>query len=389
MRASGTVVTIARAATLLLAAATGGCRKAEPCGTVAAGGAGRVPDVAAARAGTVLPGFERSPYFDEQVRTFIFDPEVAVHVNAPSVAVFDATRPTRLVIYALPNGNTIAQTIGCRSEPGLDWHYLIQHIGAQTRWVRAAQPDTNLVVAYAEAGGRSWPAWRRRHADSGARIVALVEALRALIPAAAGQRDCRAPGEAPREGPAITLSAHSGGGSLLFGYIEAVERIPDWIERIVWLDANYGYSNEAGHAEKLLEWLNRAPEHCLGVVAYDDREIELDGKKVVGPTGGTYRRTQEMIARFKELLALACDDRPDRTHCRALGGRLDIQLFRNPENRILHTVLVERNGFIHALTFGSPPPGLLPLPELLGDPAYQRWIQTGSSLAGHAGRNGP
>jgi hypothetical protein len=56
--------------------------------------------------------------------------------------------------------------------------------------------------------------------DSGARIVELIESLRDSLPG---------------EITTAALSAHSGGGSMLFGAINAVEQIPDWIERIVWL----------------------------------------------------------------------------------------------------------------------------------------------------------
>ena len=310
-----------------------------------------------------LAGFARSPHFDEQVRTFTFEPEVSVHINAPSARAYHPDKPTLLTIYALPNGSTIAQTIGCRQEPDLDWHFCIQHIGAQARHLRQVRPDINLVVAYVEAGGRSWPAWRKKHADSGQRIVELIETLRSTFPA---------------DRTTVALTAHSGGGSMLFGYLNAVDQLPDWIERIVWLDANYAYSDEDRHAEKLLDWLQRSPGHFLGVVAYDDREIELNGKKVVGPTGGTFRRTQAMIERFGQLLPLNCQTLDDRTSCRALDGQIDIQLLLNLENKILHTVLVEKNGFIHALTFGTP--AALEAGALFAAPVYGTWIQTGSTL---------
>jgi hypothetical protein len=314
---------------------------------------------------TELAGFSHSPYFDEQVRTWAFDPDVSVHINAPPADEFDPDKPTLLAIYALPNGNTIAQTIGCREEEGLDWHFYIQHIGAQTRYLRQSQPQRNLVVAYVEAEGRSWPAWRRNHADSGARIVELIESLRDSLPG---------------EITTAALSAHSGGGSMLFGAINAVEQIPDWIERIVWLDANYAYRDEEQHAEKLLDWLKRDSRHYLGVVAYDDREIMLNGRKVVGPTGGTFRRTDEMIARFGRLTEIDCEMLDDRTRCRALEGRIDFQVLHNPENKILHTVLVEKNGFIHALSFGTPAADKLG--GLFEATVYEEWIQEGSELPG-------
>jgi hypothetical protein len=307
---------------------------------------------------TELAGFTRSPYFEEQVKTYTFEPEVTVHINAPAASAFDSSKPVQLVIFALPNGNTIAQTIGCQKAADRDWHFYIQHIGAQTRRLREVLTDRNLVVAYVEAGGKSWPAWRGKHEDSSPRIAALVDSIREHFPA---------------DTTTVALTAHSGGGGMLFGFINQVEQIPDWIERIVFLDANYSYSEKDRHAEKLEAWLQRSPRHYFGVVAYDDREIEVDGKKVVGPNGGTYRRTQEMIARFGRDLPL--EEKTSGAHgsWRGCNGRLDIELFENPENKILHTVLVEKNGFIHALTFGTPHEGHAG--ELFGPPAYEQWIQ--------------
>jgi hypothetical protein len=41
-----------------------------------------------------------------------------------------------LILYALPNGNTTAQTMGKKIQPGDDWHFDIQHIKAQTEFLR-------------------------------------------------------------------------------------------------------------------------------------------------------------------------------------------------------------------------------------------------------------
>ncbi|MHA0111789.1 hypothetical protein ACXYUI_32595, partial [Klebsiella pneumoniae] len=68
---------------------------------------------------------------------------------------------SRLAIYALPNGNTIEQTFGRRLRPGMDWHFDIQHIGAQTRFLRASDPHESLIVAYVANDKRAWPTWLR------------------------------------------------------------------------------------------------------------------------------------------------------------------------------------------------------------------------------------
>ena len=49
----------------------------------------------------------------------------------------------------------------------------------------------------------------------------------------------------------IVLSGHSGGGSFIFGYLNSVATIPDQIERIAFLDANYAYQTER-HRDKLV-----------------------------------------------------------------------------------------------------------------------------------------
>ena len=56
------------------------------------------------------------------------------------------------------------------------------------------------------------------------------------------------------------LSGHSGGGSLIFGYINAVDQIPDDVVRIAFLDSNYAYDRALGHKDKLVKWL-AAPDH--------------------------------------------------------------------------------------------------------------------------------
>src|SRR5439155_2281241 len=95
-------------------------------------------------------------------------------------------------------------------------------------------------------------------------------------------------------------------------------------------------------------------DHRLIVIAYDDRNITLDGKLVVGPTGGTWRASGRMIDRFsKELKFEQSTDGPFDLK-QAVDGRLRFILHRNPENKILHTALVgEMNGLLHALTLDS------------------------------------
>ncbi|HRX84847.1 MAG TPA: hypothetical protein P5572_07505 [Phycisphaerae bacterium] len=304
-----------------------------------------------------LPGYTTSPYFSEQIRDFTFDPDVLVEINAPAASAFDPAKPVRLVIFALPNGNTIAQTVGSQMIEGLDWHFDIQHIGAQTRLVRKLTPDANIVVAYVQAKEKSWPTWRKNHADSGAAIVKLVETLR---------------GEFADMPVAVELTSHSGGGSMLFGFIEQVDEIPNWITRFVWLDSVYNYKPET-HTKKINQWLRADPTHVLSVISYDDREAKYNGKPLVSPTGGTYRRTQEMVAVMQRDFQLKPAGTDDYRSYHDDAKRIELILLNNPDNKILHTVLVERNGFIHAVTLGTP--AAEHAPAFWTDRAYSDWIQ--------------
>src|SRR5689334_10946385 len=119
-------------------------------------------------AAALLPGFRRSPWFGEQVREQWVGDGVRVLANAPTR--FDPAKPTRLVVYATPNGSTIEQTLGCAPAAGVHWHFDIQHVAAQVRALRAVTPGENVVLACTEAEGLSWPGWRRKHPDAPARV---------------------------------------------------------------------------------------------------------------------------------------------------------------------------------------------------------------------------
>ncbi|GJM26950.1 MAG: hypothetical protein DHS20C16_33650 [Phycisphaerae bacterium] len=285
-----------------------------------------------------LAGFTTSPHYNEQILDLTLDPDVIVHINAPPADAFDPKLPVRLVIFALPNGNTIDQTVGRQMTEGLDWHYDIQHIGAQTRVLRKTMTDCNIVVAYLQAAKRSWPHWRRSHDDANARIATIVQELRSRFQ----DMNCT-----------VELTAHSGGGSFLFGFIESSEPIPEWVTRFIWLDANYGFEEET-HGKKLAKWLQANPKNRLGAYAYDDRDVKFKGKPIVSKTGGTYRRTEDMKSFFGETFQLKKAKRDAFIRYRSPSNQLELILLRNPDKKILHTVMVERNGFIHAIALGTP-----------------------------------
>ena len=311
-----------------------------------------------AAAGELLPGFAPAPEFNEQVRWSVLESGVRVHLNAPQALT--AGRRV-LVLFATPNGSTIEQTLGCKAADGLDWHYDIQHVAAQMRLLRATDLRSDYVLAVVQAPQLSWPAFRRDERQAGKIIPALIDSLFAETGATS-----------------VVLSCHSGGGSFLFGTINAREAIPDTIERIVFLDANYSYSDDDKHGEKLLAWLDRDVNHRLIVVAYDDREVVFGGKKAIGPDGGTFRATGRMTSRLGKDRELTESKAGPFIHTHDRTRQVQCFVHTNPENKILHTALVgEMNGLIHALTLGTE--HAEKWGRFGGPRAYTKWVQAAPS----------
>ena len=299
--------------------------------------------------------FLASSNYGEWTREIKLPDEVRILVNAPAQASFATNKPVLLVFYALPNGNSIEQTVGKKLQAADDWHFDIQHIGAQTRWLRNVVTNKTIVVAYLEASMRSWPAWRKKHGDQ--RIAEILDGVRGIFSGSKTE---------------VVLASHSGGGSLIFGYMNAVQKIPSDVKRIAFLDSDYGYDSKL-HAEKIKSWLAASGENHLCVIAYQDYLALLNGKSFVSENGGTWGRSHAML-----------DDLggPFRFTSRTNGGleffstrdrQVEFLLKENPERKIFHTVQVERNGFIQALLAGTADEGKGY--EYFGERAYTNWIQ--------------
>lgn len=280
----------------------------------------------------LLPGFTPAGLFDEQELT-INDTgkNTVIHINAP--LQFDRKRKTYLVFYALPNGNSIEWTKGKKMKAGDDWHYDIQHIAAQTRYVRALDKKNTYVVVYLMATQKSWPAWKRSTPDSLNRIKNIVDSITGLF---------------KMYHPKIILNSHSGGGSFIFGFLDAVESIPLNVERIAFLDSDYGYE-ENRHKNKLVSWLQQSSNHKLLVLAYNDSVVIYNGKPLVSPTGGTWYRSRLMQRNLSASFDFSTDADTAFIRHTALDGRIKIILKQNPAGLIYHTEQVARNGFILSL----------------------------------------
>lgn len=149
--------------------------------------------------------------------------------------------------------------------------------------------------------------WKRKHTDSKSRLQKAIETIRRWVPV---------------ENVRLSLTGHSGGGSFLFGFLDGLEAIPDFVERIAFLDANYSYNDDDKHGDKLLAWLKQDRTHRLAVIAYDDRKVMLNGKSVVGPDGGTFRATERMLARFGKDVMLTRSTVNDIDSQTAMDGRV-------------------------------------------------------------------
>lgn len=305
----------------------------------------------------VIPGFKTSTYYNEQILSFSIEPNINVEINAPSVQSFNSNKKIMLIFYATPNFNTIAQTIGKQMQPGDDWHYNIQNIGAQTRFLRNMIKSENIIVAYVATGEESWPWWKTRHSNPDSIIAHVVDTVKSIF---------------SHYRVDVALCGHSGGGSFVLGYINAEKRIPKFVKRISFLDSDYDYDNTL-HGDKIINWLKESDNHFLSVLAYDDRNVKFDGKNVVSPTGGTFYKSTLMEEKLST--AFNFQSEPDSLFIKyiALNGRIKFLLKSNPDNLMWHTVQVEDNGFIQSIVSGTKYEGIDY--TYWGPRAYNQYVQ--------------
>lgn len=247
---------------------------------------------------------------------------------------FDLERPTLAIVYATPNGNTLEETLGRRRADGEAFRYDIQHVLAQTRLLRSAMPDTNVVLAVVEEKGLSWPTWVKHEGRPTARSV-LAEPI-AFLPSAS-----------------VVWASHSGGGSLVLAAIQEAP-IPSEVTTVAFLDSHYAFEEGSGHGRRLAAWLRANEAHRLVAIAYDDRRIRLHGRPVVSKKGGSFRATDRLRDALRhEGFPLSHDHVGPFDRYLAASGRVDLRVHPNRENRILHSALVsDENGFAFAVALG-------------------------------------
>ncbi len=269
----------------------------------------------------------------DSVYSFRFRNDVIITIDYPQN--FSANKKTEIILFALPNGNTTAQTMGKQMLAGDDWHYDIQHIAAQTKFVRNKTVNENIIVVYLENNLKSWPQWKKVHENYLAIIPSIVDTI---IEIASVKKF------------SLHLNGHSGGGSFVFGYLQSQNKIPSFIDRISFLDSDYGY--DSSFTKKIADWLKAKHNNHLTVFAYNDSVVIYNGKPLVSPTGGTWYRSKLMMKDLSDEFNFKMV-RNDSVVQYSHKNQINFFLVDNPQGKIFHTIQVERNGFIHSILIGT------------------------------------
>lgn len=261
--------------------------------------------------------------------------DVKVTIDQP--LTFFKKGKTIITFFALPNGNSTEQTMGKKMQPGDDWHFDIQHIKAQTKFIRQQLRHKNFVVIYLENNYKSWPSWKQKHPDFKKEIPQLVDSLAGLIKA---------------KHKVIYLNGHSGGGSFIFGYLAGVEKIPSVVRRISFLDSDYGY--DSSYYPKFKNWLQQVKGAALNVFAYNDSVALYNGKPLVSATGGTWYRSHLLLQHLQKDFSFSKSMTDSLVMYKSDNSLLQFYFKININRGIYHTQQVELNGFIHSVLCGTP-----------------------------------
>jgi hypothetical protein len=268
------------------------------------------------------------------IDSFRIHGDIRVTIDKPGD--FSAHKKTIVTFFALPNGNTTEQTMGKKIQSGDDWHFDIQHIKAQTKFIRQQLKNKNFVVIYLENNYKSWPSWKQQHPRFKNEIPHLVDSLAGLF----GYKKV-----------SIYLNGHSGGGSFIFGYLAGVTQIPYAVKRISFLDSDYGY--DSSYYIKLKSWLKKTKFSSLNVFAYNDSIALYNGKPVVSATGGTWYRSHLLLKHLQQDFMFSAINTDTLIIYKGNDKRIQFFFKRNLNQGIYHTQQVALNGFIHSVLCGT------------------------------------
>ena len=254
--------------------------------------------------------------------------DVKVTMDVP---ILNRGKETIIILYALPNGNSTEQTMGKKITDGEDWHFDIQHIKAQTLFIRQELSAKNIVVVYLENSYKSWPLWKTKHPGSIKQTQHIVDTILSMFK---GKK-------------VLYLNGHSGGGRFIFNYLDGVNEIPTYVKNISFLDSNYGY--DSTYLRKFMRWTSKHKDVHLNVFAYNDSVALLNGKRIVSDTGGTWYRSHLMLKHFNKHVSFSKLRDDSLIVYRSADEKISFYLKTNPGRGIWHTQQVELNGFIHSV----------------------------------------
>jgi len=260
--------------------------------------------------------------------------DVKVTIDKPQN--FSSKKKTIITFFVLPNGNSTEQTMGKKMQPGDDWHFDIQHIRAQTKFIRQQLRKKNFIVIYLENNYKSWPAWKQKHIDYKSIIPHLVDSLAGLF--TAKHKD-------------IYLNGHSGGGSFIFGYLAGVDQIPSSVKRISFIDSDYAY--DSSYYPKFKNWLQHVNGSALNVFAYNDSIALYNGKPFVSATGGTWYRSHLFLSHLQGDFTFSKSSTDSLIIYKNNNSHIQFYFKININQGIYHTQQVELNGFIHSVLCGT------------------------------------
>ena len=109
------------------------------------------------------------------------------------------------------------------------------------------------------------------------------------------------------------------------------------------------------------------------MVAYQDYLALLNGKTFVSENGGTWGRSHALLDDLSGQFQFTSRTNDGLETFSALNGRIELLFKENPEQEVLHTIQVERNGFIQVLLSGTAEEGKGY--EYFGGRVYTNWIQ--------------
>ena len=127
------------------------------------------------------------------------------------------------------------------------------------------------------------------------------------------------------------------------------------LRRLSFIDSNYGFEDSL-HTPILLDWLENNSDNKLSVISYVDTTVVLNGKRIVSSKGGTGYKLEEMYSNLRDCYPSPIYREADTSFVRinSADGKLLMLKKENPTGKIYHTILVERNGFIHSILWGTP-----------------------------------